>query len=120
MCGAGGKPITSEETVTIPKAEYEALLQRCEDLEDIVAAMKADDGTRIPHEVVRTAMLDDTSPMAAFRKYRGITLRELSELTSLSASYLSEIESGRKAGSAEAWRRIAEALDTTMDSLVGW
>ena len=109
---------SGRDRITLSMAEYEALLQRCEDLEDIVAAMKADDGTRIPHEVVRMAMLDDTSPMAAFRKYRGITLRELSELTSLSASYLSEIEGGRKAGSAEAWRRIAEALDTTMDTLV--
>lgn len=112
--------MTSEETVTIPKTEYEALLQRCEDLEDILAAKEADDGARIPHEVVRTAMLEDTSPMLAFRKYRGLTLRELSERTSLSPSYLSEIECGRKSGSAEAWRRIAEALDTTMDSLVGW
>ena len=112
--------MTSEETITIPRSEYEALLQRCEDLEDILAAKEADDDVRIPHEVVRTAMLEDTSPMAAFRKYRGMTLRELSERTSLSASYLSEIESGHKAGSAEALRRIAEALDTTIDALVGW
>ena len=112
--------MTSEETVTIPKAEYEALLRRCEDLEDILAAKETDDDARIPHEVVRTAMLEDTSPMAAFRKHRGMTLRELSERTSLSASYLSEIESGHKAGSVEARRRSAEALDTTMDALVGW
>lgn len=112
--------MTSEETITIPKSEYEALVQRCEDLEDIVAAMEADDGTLIPHEVVRVAALEDTTPMAAFRKHRGMTLRELSERTSLSVSYLSEIEGGRKSGSAEALRRIAEALDTTMDALVGW
>ena len=50
--------MTSEETVTIPKAEYEALLQRCEDLEDILAAMEADDGSFIPHDIVLDLLAD--------------------------------------------------------------
>ena len=111
--------MTSEETVTIPKAEYEALLQRCEDLEGILAAMEAYDGSFIPHDIVLD-LLADTQPMLAYRKYRGMTLRQLSEKTGLGASYLSEIERGRKAGSISAWSRIAEALDTTIDVLVGF
>ena len=109
--------MTSEETVTIPKAKYDALLQRCEDLEDILAAMEAHNGSFIPHEIVLD-LLADTKPMLAYRRYRGMTLRELSERTGLGASYLSEIERGRKAGSISAWSRIAEALGTTIDILV--
>ena len=63
-------------------------------------------------------LLADTQPMLAYRKYRGMTLRQLSEKTGLGASYLSEIERGRKAGSISAWSRIAEALGTTIDILV--
>ena len=39
------------DTVTLPRAEYEALLARIEELEDILAAHDADDGRRIPHDV---------------------------------------------------------------------
>ena len=111
--------MTSDKTVTIPRAKYDALLQRCEDLEDILAGLRAHNGSYIPHEIVLD-LLADTKPMLAYRKYRGMTLRQLSEKTSLGASYLSEIERGRKAGSISAWSRIAEALDTTIDILVGW
>ena len=111
--------MTSEETITLPRAEYEALLQRCEDLEDSIAGLVAHNGSYIPHEIVLD-LLADTKPMLAYRKYRGMTLRELSEKTGLGASYLSEIERGRKAGSIAAWSRIAEALDATIDILVAW
>ena len=111
--------MTSKETVTIPRSKYEALLQRCEDLEDTLAAMEAHNGSYIPHEIVLD-LLADTKPMLAYRRYRGMTLRELSETTGLGASYLSEIERGRKTGSLTALLRIAEALDTTIDILVGW
>ena len=111
--------MTSEETITLPRAEYEALLQRCEDLEDSLAGLEAHNGAFIPHEIVLD-LLADTKPMLAYRKYRGMTLRELSVKTGLGAGYLSEIERGRKTGSLSALLRIAEALDTTIDILVGW
>ena len=34
--------MTNTETITLSKAEYEALLQEKEDLEDLVAVMEAD------------------------------------------------------------------------------
>ena len=40
-----------DHTVTLAQSEYEALLARIEELEDILAAHDADDGTRIPHDV---------------------------------------------------------------------
>ena len=57
-------------------------------------------------------------PLAAFRRHRGLTLRGLAERTGIAASYLSEIERGRKPGSAAALARIAAALDTTVDVLL--
>ena len=58
------------------------------------------------------------NPVAAFRSHFGITLRGLCERTGVAASYLSEIERGLKPGSAATLSRIANALGTTIDSLV--
>ena len=103
--------------ITIPRAEYEALIARNEELEDRMAAFDADDGSRVPHGVALTIMRGG-NPVAAFRNHLGLTLRELSARTGVAASYLSEIERGLKPGSAATLSRIAEALGTTIDSLV--
>lgn len=62
------------------------------------------------------------NPVAAFRNHSEVTsevtLRELSARTGVAASYLSEIERGLKPGSAATLSRIADALGTTIDSLV--
>lgn len=105
------------DTITITRKEYDSLIERSEDLEDILAALEADNGVTIPHEPAM-AIINGASPIQAFREYRGLTLQELSERTSLSTSHLSEIERGRKSGSVSALTRIAKALDTTIDALV--
>ena len=109
--------MTSRETVTITRQEYDALLERNSELEDALAAMQADDGVRVPHQVA-LAIINGERPMTAYRKHRGVTLQDLSERTELAVSYLSEIERGRKPGSAAALSRIANALGATIDVLV--
>ena len=109
--------MTDTTTITVPQAEYDALVERCSELEDRLAAMDADNGVRVPHEVALT-IFEGKSPVRAYREYRGLTLRQLSLKAGVSASYMSEIESGRKAGSASALFRIANALDTTIDTLL--
>ena len=109
--------MTSEETVTLTRAEHAALIERNSELEDRLAALDADDGIRVPHEVA-LAIIRGESPILAFRNHLGVTLRELSGRTGISASYLSEIERGRKPGSASALARIAGALGTTIDTIV--
>ncbi len=110
--------MTSEETVTLAREEYYALVERNAELEDRLAAVDADDGVRVPHSVAR-AITDGEKPAVAFRNYRGITLHELSKRTGLAVGYLSEIERGVKPGSAAALARLAGALGTTIDVLVG-
>ena len=109
--------MTSEETVTLTRQEYDALVERNSQLEDMLAAQDADDGVRVPHEVALDIMRGK-GPVLAFRSHQGITLRELSERTGIAAGYISEIERGLKPGSTSALARIASVLGTTIDVLV--
>ena len=109
--------MTSEETITLTLKEYDALIERNRELEDRLAVLGADDGVLIPHKVA-LAIIDGKSPILAFRNHLGLTLQQLSDRTGFAVSYLSEIERGRKPGSASALARIARALDTTIDVLV--
>ncbi len=43
--------MTSEETITLLRTEYDALIERNEELEDTLAALEADGDSRVPHEV---------------------------------------------------------------------
>ncbi len=48
--------------------------------------------------------------VVALRKERGLTMRDLSELTGLSQGHISRLENGRQGFRAETLIRIAEAL----------
>ena len=48
--------MTNEESITLTRTEYDALIGRIEDLEDTLAALEADDGNRVPHEVAPAIM----------------------------------------------------------------
>ncbi len=109
--------MASEETITLTRTEYDALISRNLELEDRLVALEADDGTRVPHEVA-LAIIRGQSPILAYRNHQGLTLRDLSDRTGIAASYLSEIERGLKNGSASALAKIASALGTTIDTLV--
>ena len=97
--------------------KYGALLKHNSELEDRLAALEAEDGSRVPHEVA-VAIIRGQSPILAYRNHIGMTLRDLSECTGIGASYLSEIERGHKPGSASALSSIAAALNTTVDALI--
>ena len=52
--------------------------------------------------------------LRAFRLDRGVTLRELAELSSVSPGYLSELERGRKEVSSEVLASVCHALETSV------
>lgn len=107
------------ETVTLTRADYEALCARIEDLEDSLARMAArlENGPRIPHEVL-AAEIEGEHPIRAWRKHRGLSARDLAARAELTAAYLSEIETGKKPGSLDAFRTIANVLEVPLDLLV--
>lgn len=105
------------EIVTIPRAEYDALTSRLEDLEDILAAMQARGGQPMPLDWAKR-ILEGENAVRVWREFRGLSLRALAGKAAVSAGYLSEIELGKKPGSVDAYKALAEALDTSVDWLV--
>ncbi len=92
-----------EELVVLPRAEYEALLERAgyegEDAEDVAiydtrkAELAVGDGV-LPVEV-SAALLRGDSRLKAIRNWRGETQLHLAAETGIGQGYLSDLESGR-------------------------
>lgn len=53
-----------------------------------------------------------------YRNYRGMTQKQLAEAAGINAIYLSQIERGRRTGSARTLAAIAEALNVDIDALI--
>lgn len=107
------------EMVTITKQEYERLKEAAEDLADIVAFDRAvaRDDEPIPLDTVKR-MIDGESPLRVYRDLRGLTQTELGQRAQVNRVQIADIEAGRKAGSVETVRKLAQALGVTMEDLV--
>lgn len=108
------------ELVVLTRAEFDALMARPaavdEDEADValfaerMADLAGGRDERLPAEV-SALMLGGDSLLRALRKWRGKTQADLSRATSLTQGYISEIESGSKAGTFNALWAVAKALD---------
>jgi DNA-binding XRE family transcriptional regulator len=116
------------DTVTMSRAEYEALLEAAEDAEDLAHLAAQEERERLlgvemvranalPAELVER-MLDGESPVRIWREHRGLTLGELAARAGIAPSYVSEIETGKKPGSVAAFGKLARVLGITVDDLV--
>lgn len=105
------------DTVTIPRAEYEAMRAKLDDLDDILAGHAAQTGATLPHDFAMRIIAGD-HPVRVWREYRGMSAVALAEAAGLSKPYLSEIETGKKPGSVDAFKAMASALGVPMDALV--
>jgi transcriptional regulator with XRE-family HTH domain len=110
---------SGDELVVLTRGDYEALLERAdheaEDAEDIAIydARKAElaaGGVVLPQEV-SAAILRGDSRLKAVRDWRDQTQMYLSFKTGISQGYLSDLESGRRVGTPETIRKLAQTLE---------
>jgi DNA-binding XRE family transcriptional regulator len=109
--------------VLVPEEVYEDLQEDAEMLADIQAydAAKSRNEEIFPAELgvkLSDASRAGKSLVPVWREYREMTQTALAEASGVNRVYLSEIESGKKPGSVEALKRIAEALRIGLDDLV--
>jgi transcriptional regulator with XRE-family HTH domain len=124
------KPLAeTQETVTLRRSDFLALLQAAEDVEDLAAveAHRAHEN-RVGWETARRGyltgdetrrLLDGESGVRVWRKKRGMKQRALAEAAQVAVGYLAEIEAGKKPGSADALQRIANILEIPMEDIAG-
>ena len=103
--------------VTIPLDELNAMRARLEDLDDILAAYEARSGAALPHDLA-LRVIEGEHPARVWREYRRLSASALADAAGLSKAYLSEIETGKKPGSVEAYKAIARVLHVPLDAIV--
>lgn len=67
---------------------------------------------------VMERLMDGEHPVKVFRRYRGLTQKELADLTGLNPTYLSQIETRKRGGSTRVYRRLAAALSIDIGNLI--
>jgi transcriptional regulator with XRE-family HTH domain len=114
-----------DEIVILSRAEYDALTTGRHD-EDTVDAARAnriladiESGTEtlLTNEQA-SQLLNAKTPLAFWRKHRGITQQALSKLIGVAQGFVSEIESGTKTGDVQTLAAMARVLAISLDDLV--
>lgn len=119
------KTAGGEELAVLPRAEYERLAALATD-EDVGtarlvrkarAAVEAGSEVLLPKAVVDRLSAGE-NPIRVLREWRDMTQLEVASRTDISQSYLSDLEKGRRRGTAEALAKIARALKVPLDILI--
>ena len=71
----------------------------------------------LPDALVKR-MIDGESPLKVWCEHRGIKPSALARRVGISPGYVSDIIAGKKSGSVEVLRKIADALGVTIDDIV--
>lgn len=107
--------------VVVPIAEWDALMARLEEREDIadatrqMSAIRAGEET-LPSEIVARLTAGE-NPLKVWREYRGFTLRALASEIGISSAAVSKIETGKSHPSVATLGKLAAALDCDMEDL---
>ncbi len=106
------------ETVTIPRADYERLLADSAHLADIAAydiAMAAR-AEGMPASVL-ARIIDGENPVRVIREWRGLTQAETARRAGVHRVQLHDIETGKKRGSVDTLMALADALGVPLDDI---
>ena len=84
--------------------------------EELAARIQAGKEVMIPLELARRVLIDDEPPLRVFREWRGLSLAELAEKTTVSPEELAELDAA-SALPRDAAEAIAPALGIPADLL---
>ena len=116
--------------MTLSRADWNAVLDQLEELNDAVAVADAKrecereaSGEIDPERDYLTGretrrVLEGIHPISVWREKRGLTQGALAQAAAISPSHLSEIERKQKGPSIDVLQRIAAALGATVNDLL--
>ena len=92
------------------------MLQAIRDYDEAKLALA--DGEELIPAHIPYAIMDGENPIKVWREYRGLNQQDLAQAVGISASYLSQIETGKREGTTAVLQAIARALNLTLDDVV--
>ncbi|MDI3309513.1 MAG: helix-turn-helix transcriptional regulator [Acetobacteraceae bacterium] len=102
--------------MTVPQGEYEDLI----DARDHALALR--DVATGAMETLTAAELDEylaaPTPLAFWRRRRGLTQAALAATVGITQPYLAQIETGKRSGDVRLYARLAKALRLRIEDLV--
>ena len=106
--------------VVLPIAEWRRLLAQLQDLEDAldIETIANDPNRRTIPAAIVDRLLDDEHPLKVWREHRGLSRAELAGMTGFTPGHIGHLETGRRHGTPDTLRRLATALDVSVDDLV--
>ena len=114
------------EVAILPRRDFEALVAKAAEADEdartvrlVARARKeiAAGSPLVPKEIVDRLTKGECA-VRVLREWRDITQTYLALKTGLGQGYISDIESGRRKGTAAALKRIAKVLNVPLDLLV--
>jgi DNA-binding XRE family transcriptional regulator len=109
--------VTEAEEADLVVTTPAALAEMLEDAAATAAFHATRDQESVPAEIV-TRLVAGDNPVKVWREHRGLSQRSLAERVGLNFSYLSQIESGARKGTAVTRKKLAEALDLDVGELL--
>ena len=107
--------------VVVPIAEWDALMARLEEREDIADAKSQQAKIRAGEETLPAEMVarltSGESPLKVWREYRGYTLRTLAAEIGISSAAVSKIETGKSQPTVATLSKLAMVLGCDMENL---
>ncbi|HTV68574.1 MAG TPA: helix-turn-helix transcriptional regulator [Rhizobiaceae bacterium] len=107
---------SGEEMAVLPRAELDALTEAVEHTR-AVADYRAGKVTGLSARETRE-LVAAASPLAFWRKRRGLTQAAAAAEAGIAQNYFSDIENGKRTGPIELWLKLSRALDVRVEDLV--
>jgi Helix-turn-helix len=114
------------EVAILPRKDYEALAAKAAEADEdsgtarLVARARKEIAAGAP--LIPKAIVDrianGENALRVLREWRDVPQLYLSFKTDIGQGYLSDLENGRRKGTAEVWKRIAKVLNVPLDVLV--
>lgn len=111
------------EYAVVPIADYRALIEKAEMLDDVAAfdkaeaALAAGEDELVPSDIA-DSLLANVNAVKIWREYRGMSQVALADAAGLSQAYIAQIETGKREGRIDAYKAIANVLEVDIDDLV--
>jgi hypothetical protein len=113
------------EVAILPRKDYEALAAKAAEADEDIGTARlvararkeiASGASLIPKAAV-DRIAKGESALRVLREWRGMTQLALTDRTSLGQGYISDLENGRRKGTTNALKQIADALKVPLDLL---